>query len=346
MPPIMNFFGDQTLFNCTSEPLVHSEILGAHHDRGNDSFLGLALTTNRSEHGTQGAEWAADGVGSQFFTGRITDNHWAGLDLDASLIQTSPDIQEQVPQQQQQDQDQQMAGPLIGYDEPECSCSCSPEAVPGLARTSPLFNRGKNQRLSFDIELSQIKRAIIGCEASVNCQSHAADPSMAMLMGVMIGGIIDGFEKLLVKDNPPAANGHNPQSPSCTPVAAQSADGRIQVAAGIGGKPKNGDQDSTMAEPRLTWGVLQLEDDDEADLRLRLCVLYFRRLEVLLKHFSQSVRFFRDGQDDQAAGVRSSAAQVMACDYMRIWLEEKAENNWARAMRDMSQGRDVKRADV
>lgn len=324
-PPIINFFGEQTLFNCTSEPLVHSEILGAHHDRGTDSFLGIALTTNRSVHGTQGEEWAADGVGNQFFTGHITDSHWAGLDLDASLIQTSPDMREQVPQQQQQDQDQQMAESPIRYDKPECSCSCSPEAVPGLARTSPLFNRGKNQRLSFDIELSQIKRAIISCEASVNCQSHAADPSMAMLMGVMIGAIIDGFEKLLANDDPPAADDHNPQSSSCTPVAAQSADGHIQVATGNGGRPKSGDQDSTMAEPRLTWGVLQLEDDDEADLRLRLCVLYFRRLEVLLKHFSQSVRFFRDGQDDQAAGVRSSAAQVMACDYMRIWLEEKAE---------------------
>ncbi|CAG9981993.1 unnamed protein product [Clonostachys byssicola] len=321
----MDFFGDQTMFNCTSEPLIHSEILGTHHDSGNDSFLGLAITSNGSELGAQGAEWAADGVGNQFFTGRITDNPWAGLDLDASLVQTSPGIREQVPQQQQQDQDQQMAEPPIGYDEPECSCSCSPEAVPGLARTSPLFNRGKGQRLSFDIELSQIKRAIIGCEASANCQSHAADPSMAMLMGVMIGGIIDGFEKLLANDDPPAAEGHNPQSPSCTSVATQSADGHIQVATGNSGKPKTGDQDGSMAEPRLTWGVLQLEDDDEADLRLRLCVLYFRRLEVLLKHFSQSVRFFRDGQDDQVAGVRSSGAQVMACDYMRIWLEEKAE---------------------
>ncbi|KAK7228253.1 hypothetical protein V2G26_000423 [Clonostachys chloroleuca] len=136
-PPIINFFGEQTLFNCTSEPLVHSEILGAHHDRGTDSFLGLALTTNRSVHGTQGEEWAADGVGNQFFTGHITDSHWAGLDLDASLIQTSPDMREQVPQQQQQDQDQQMAESPIRYDKPECSCSCSPEAVPGLARTSP-----------------------------------------------------------------------------------------------------------------------------------------------------------------------------------------------------------------
>ncbi|CAH0021157.1 unnamed protein product [Clonostachys rhizophaga] len=299
MPPIINFFGDQTLFNCTSEPLLHSDILGAHPDRGNDSFMGLAITTNRPEQGTQGEEWAADGVGNQFFTGRITDNHWAGLDLDASLMQTSPDMREQLPQQQQQDQ--------------------------GLARTSPLFNRGKNQRLSFDIELSQIKRAIISCEASVNCKTHAVDPNMAMLMGVMIGGIIDGFEKLLANDDPPAADDQNSQSSSCTPVAAQSADGHIQVATGNGGKPKSGDQDSAMAEPRLTWGVLQLEDDDEADLRLRLCVLYFRRLEVLLKHFSHSVRFFRDGQDDQAAGVRSSAAQVMACDYMRIWLEEKAE---------------------
>ncbi|CAH0054699.1 unnamed protein product [Clonostachys solani] len=285
--------------------------------------LKLPLATNRSEHGTQEAEWAADGVGNQFFTGRITENHWVGLDLDASLIQTSPDMREQVPQQHQQDQDQQMAEPPIGYDEPECSCS--PEAVPELARTSPLFNRGKNQRLSLDIELSQIKRAIIGCEASVNCQSHAADPNMAMLMGVMIGGIIDGFEKLLANDDPPAADDRDLQSTSCTPVAAQSADGHIQVAAGNSGKSKSADQDSTMAEPRLTWGVLQLEDDYEADLRLRLCDLYFRRLEVLLKHFSQSVRFFRDGQDDQAASVRSSAAQVMACDYMRIWLEQKAE---------------------
>ncbi|VUC24316.1 unnamed protein product [Clonostachys rosea] len=284
--------------------------------------MGLALTRNRSEHDTQ-AEWVAGDVGNQFFAGHISENHWVGLSPDAPVIQTSPDILEKVPRHQHQENYQQMTEMPLGHDEPECSCST--EAVPGLARTSPLFNRPKSQRLSFDMELSQIKGAIISCEASLNCQSHAADPNMAMLIGIMISGIIDGFEKLITNDDVPTTDNHNSQSSSCTLVATPSADGQIRAATRNSGKPNSGDQDSVMAEPRLTWGVLQLEDDDEAELRLRLCVLYFRRLEALLKHFSQSVRFFRDGQDGQAATVRSSAALVMACDYMRIWLEQKAE---------------------
>lgn len=76
-------------------------------------------------------------------------------------------------------------------------------------------------------------------------------------------------------------------------------------------------------EPRLSWGVLQLEEDDEMDLRQRLYMLSFRKLERLL---SQLTLYLRDLHNAGASLQDPSRhmAFVIACDYTRLWLEKKA----------------------
>jgi hypothetical protein len=69
--------------------------------------------------------------------------------------------------------------------------------------------------------------------------------------------------------------------------------------------------------------VLELEDDDEMDLRQRLYLLSFRKLERLL---SQLTLYLRDLHNAWASLPDPSRhiAFVTACDYTRMWLEKKA----------------------
>ena len=76
-------------------------------------------------------------------------------------------------------------------------------------------------------------------------------------------------------------------------------------------------------EPRLSLGVLELEEDDEMDLRQRLYQLSFRKLERLL---SQLTVYLRDLHTELSSLPDPSRhmAFVIACDYTRLWLERKA----------------------
>lgn len=76
-------------------------------------------------------------------------------------------------------------------------------------------------------------------------------------------------------------------------------------------------------EPRLSWGVLELEEDDEMDLRQRLYQLSFRKLERLLSQLTMHLR------DLHSVSVNlpdpsQHMSFVIACDYTRLWLERKA----------------------
>ena len=78
-----------------------------------------------------------------------------------------------------------------------------------------------------------------------------------------------------------------------------------------------------MLEPRLSWGVLELEDDDEMDLRQRLYQLSFRKLERLLSQLTLYLRDLHNARANLPDPSRHMAF-VIACDYTRLWLEKKA----------------------
>ena len=82
---------------------------------------------------------------------------------------------------------------------------------------------------------------------------------------------------------------------------------------------------ASLMEPRLSWGMLELEDDDDVDLRQRLYLLSFRKLERLLAQLRMYLRNLHDARACLSDPSRHMAF-VMACDYTRLWLEKKAED--------------------
>lgn len=196
----------------------------------------------------------------------------------------------------------------------ECNCHAGARELLLSMRGS-----GNDQRLSIDAQLAKLKRCIVSSEASMGC-SHGredAEPIHIMAVATLIGYVVDQFEVLAseisLRCSPVTVAseilaGEDTDGPSCSMVTT----GTIASMRGI-------------VEPRLSWGVLELEDDDEIDLRQRLYLLTFRKLERLLSQLTLYLRNLRDVQASLPDPSRHMAF-VMACDYTRLWLEKKAED--------------------
>ncbi|POS71801.1 hypothetical protein DHEL01_v209804 [Diaporthe helianthi] len=214
-----------------------------------------------------------------------------------------------------------------------------------------------DRRLPIDAQLAKLKRCITSSETSMAC-CHGRDdsePIHIMAVATLIGFVIDEFEMLACDLVSPALRRHlSPSGCSSTTTTTTGMTGAsvadIAAALGVstgaegaGGSSSlsSGSDSSDMSivgpggtcnmplgslmEPRLSWGSLELEDDDEVDLRQRLYLLSFRKLERLL---SQLTIYLRNLHDSRAylADPSRHMAFVMACDYTRLWLEKKAED--------------------
>ncbi|RYP61684.1 hypothetical protein DL770_009735 [Monosporascus sp. CRB-9-2] len=121
-------------------------------------------------------------------------------------------------------------------------------------------------------------------EDSIECECTLGDE---MNIGTFIGRILQGFDETL----------------NASPATAKSA---------------HGDTPNGMA-PKLSWGVLELEEDDESGLRQHLWLMQFGKLEKLLNRFSTSVRRLRNSHGS------GNSAHVMLCECIHMWLEQKAQ---------------------
>lgn len=181
---------------------------------------------------------------------------------------------------------------------------------------------GNGQPLSVDVQLSKLKQCIVSSETSMSC-THGrddAEPIHIMAVATLIGYVVEQFEALAsefpLRRSPITATGET-ASPVDIEGSTRSISTMIATNASISMR--------SLLEPRLSWGVLELEDDEEIDLRQRLYVLSFRKLERLLSQLSLYLRNLRDAR----AGLPDPSrymAFVMACDYTRLWLEKKAED--------------------
>ncbi|KAF2261918.1 hypothetical protein CC78DRAFT_336613 [Lojkania enalia] len=166
--------------------------------------------------------------------------------------------------------------------------------------SSSSSSSSSDQRLSLDAQLAKLKRCIVSSETSMGCAHGREDsePIHIMAVAMLIGYVIDDF-KMLARSSALSSSAATPSSTNMS----------------LGG----------LLEPRLSWGVLELEDDDEMDLRQRLYLLSFRKLERLL---SQLTLYLRDLHNARASLPDPSRhmAFVIACDYTRLWLEKKAED--------------------
>ncbi len=120
-----------------------------------------------------------------------------------------------------------------------------------------------------------------------------------MAISALIGQVLQGFESLLAKAS----------------LSGGSLYSSNTSESSHGGKV------NTTAAPRLSWGVLQIEPDEEDELKQHLWRLQFRKLENVLKQFSASVDRLRNAQG-QGSG---NSAHVMACQCIHMWLVQKAE---------------------
>lgn len=208
-----------------------------------------------------------------------------------------------------------------------------------------------DRRLPIDAQLAKLKRCISSSEVSMAC-CHGRDdgePIHIMAVATLIGFVIDEFEMLAYDLVSPALRRHLSPGASGTGTgtaatsvadiaAALGLSADTERAGGSSSLSSGSDSDlSTMVgpganmshgslmEPRLSWGMLELEDDDEVDLRQRLYLLSFRKLERLLSQLTMYLRNLHDSRAGLADPSRHMAF-VMACDYTRLWLEKKAED--------------------
>jgi hypothetical protein len=143
-----------------------------------------------------------------------------------------------------------------------------------------------------------------------------------MTVAALMGYVIDEFEMLASEDRPCHADEEGARA-----VAGESRESILSLGSG---EPSqfvtscSGMSMDTLRQPRVSWGVLELEDDDEADLRRRLFLLSFRKLEKLLWQLAMCLRNLHDAQASQPRASRQTSF-VMACDYTLLWLERKAE---------------------
>uniref|UniRef100_A0AAU8CJA1 Zn(II)2Cys6 transcription factor n=1 Tax=Gnomonia sp. TaxID=2011790 RepID=A0AAU8CJA1_9PEZI len=196
---------------------------------------------------------------------------------------------------------------------------------------------GDDRRLPIDAQLAKLKRCIASSESSMAC-THGRDdgePIHIMAVATLIGYVIDEFEMLACDLVAPALR---KMSPSAGDSMAAALAGTGGERAGGGSSLSSGSDESmsmvsaggsmslaNFMEPKLSWGMLELEDDDEVDLRQRLYLLSFRKLERLLSQLTMYLRNLHDARASLSDPSRHMAF-VMACDYTRLWLEKKAED--------------------
>lgn len=206
--------------------------------------------------------------------------------------------------------------------EGECTCHAG---VTELLASMLRGGSGKDQRLSLDAQLAKLKQCIVSSETSMGCVHGREDsePIHIMAVAMLIGYVIDDF-KMLVSESSPRGS----SSLSSTPGSAEMATlGKAERGSrSMSGRTTPGSINMSMeglVEPRLSWGVLELEEDDEMDLRRRLYLLSFRKLERLLSQLTLYLRDLHKAWANLPDPSRHTAF-VIACGYTRLWLEKKA----------------------
>jgi hypothetical protein len=205
-------------------------------------------------------------------------------------------------------------------DEGECTCHAGvTELLASMRRDSS----SNDQRPLLDAQLPKLNQCIVSSETSMGCAHGREDsePIHIMAVAMLIGYVIDDF-KMLVSESSPR---RSPSLSAAAEMATLGNEGRgSKSMSGRVATPSSSNMSlEGLMEPRLSWSVLELEKDDEMDLRQRLYLLSFRKLERLL---SQLTLYLRDLHNAWAGLPDPSrhTAFVIACDYTRLWLEKKA----------------------
>ena len=69
----------------------------------------------------------------------------------------------------------------------------------------------------------------------------------------------------------------------------------------------------------MSWGTLQIEPDEEAELKQHMWLIQLRKLQRVITKLSAAVTQLRSAQNS------SNSAYVMTCQCIHMWLVQKAE---------------------
>lgn len=207
--------------------------------------------------------------------------------------------------------------------EGECTCHAGVTELLASMRGGGSSN---DQRLSLDAQLAKLKQCIVSSETSMGCAHGREDsePIHIMAVAMLIGYVIDDFKMLASESSLRRSSSFSSSAAAAEIATLGNAERGSKFSSGRVATPNSTNTSlGGLMEPRLSWGVLELEEDDEMELRQRLYLLSFRKLERLL---SQLTLYLRDLHNAWASLPDPSRhmAFVVACDYTRLWLEKKA----------------------
>ncbi|KAI5866019.1 hypothetical protein GGS23DRAFT_364637 [Durotheca rogersii] len=167
------------------------------------------------------------------------------------------------------------------------SCNCNYLVVKQLLLL-PLLSEEENGAL--DAEFGQLKHAVNVCEECISCPCTSQDEISLLTTSILIGRIIEGFDAFMGRANPVIGPSH-----SDTPGGA--GDG----------------------VPRMSWGALQIEPDEEVELKQHMWLIQLRKLQRVIKKLGTAVSRLGGAQ------VNGNSAHIMTCQCIHIWLVQKAE---------------------
>ena len=122
-----------------------------------------------------------------------------------------------------------------------------------------------------------------------------SDLYIAVTTSILIGRIIEGFELFMTRANTLSS-----------PTHSRIIDG-------------SNESSPEVSVPRLSWGVLQIEPDEEAEIKQHMWLIQHRKLQRVIKKLIVAVGQLRNAQDS------GNSAHIMTCQYIHMWLVQKAE---------------------
>ncbi|KAJ5952074.1 transcriptional regulator family: Fungal Specific TF [Penicillium vulpinum] len=171
------------------------------------------------------------------------------------------------------------------------TCSCASHLMKQLVSMPLAFENREHS--SFDVQLSELKMAVKLSKACMGCSCTLQDDMAMLMISILIGRVIQGFEKTLAIIRP-VSNASSFSTPS-----------------GLGGPGH---------APKLSWGTLEIDADEEDELKQHMWLLQFRKFRLVLNQFNTYI-----GRLGGNHGVGDSA-QVMAYQCIHMWLAQKVDN--------------------
>ena len=206
--------------------------------------------------------------------------------------------------------------------EGECTCHAGVMELLGSMRRGSGSN---DQRLSLDSQLPKLNRCIVSSETSMGCAHGREDsePIHILAIAMLIGYVIDDL-KMLASESSPRRSSSSPPSTAAEMAILENAERGSKSMSGRIVTPSTTSMSlGGLMESRPSRGLLELEEQDEMDLRQRLYLLSFRKLERLLSQLKVYLRDLQNARAGLPDPLRHTAF-VIACDYTRQWLEKKA----------------------